>query len=213
MNGARTARTIGPLRIDLASDYIRRKRAVVDAGFDWEIRWQSAKVRRPPSQITAASLLKEHAWVVLNTGMAESVVRAVFPRFALALHDFRPDAILIDPLASSLEARSVFNHERKVDAIVDAAIMLDQMNPVELVDRVNRDTEAFLRGLPYIGPVTWRHLAKNLGHNIAKPDRHLTRLARAAGLPVEEMCNQISAQVGDCIAVVDIVLWRSCVLR
>lgn len=213
MNDAGQVRIVGPLRMDLASDYIKRKRAVVDAGFDWEIRWQSASVRRPVNQITAASLLKEHAWVVLNTGMAESVVRAVFPRFARAMHEFRPDAIVIDPTASSLEARAVFNHQRKVDAIVAAAVILDRTDPVELADRLLSDAETFLRELPYIGPVTWRHLAKNIGQNIAKPDRHLTRLAQAAGLQVDEMCDQISAQVGDCIAVVDIVLWRSCVLR
>lgn len=213
MKDARQVRTFGPLRTDLASDYIRRKRAVVDAGFEWEICWQSARARRPPSQITSASLLQEHAWVVLSTGMAESVVRAVFPRFAHALHDFHPDAIVVDRQASSFRARAVFNHERKVDAIVEAAAMLNRTDLVDLVELLHRDTETFLRGLPYIGPVTWRHLAKNLGQNIVKPDRHLTRLARAAGLPVDEMCDQISAQVGDCVAVVDIVLWRSCVLR
>jgi hypothetical protein len=61
--------------------------------------------------------------------------------------------------------------------------------------------------LPYVGPVTWRHLAKNLGAPVAKTDRHLVRLA--AGRPsVDVMCDEIGRWLGEPVAVVDIVLWR-----
>jgi hypothetical protein len=77
-----------------------------------------------------------------------------------------------------------------------------------------RDPEPFLRSLPYIGPVTWRHLAKNLGAPVAKADRHLVRLAAATGRrDVDGMCAEISDWVGEPVAVVDIVLWRWAVLH
>jgi hypothetical protein len=40
---------------------------------------------------------------------------------------------------------------------------------------------AFLAALPWLGPITKFHLAKNFGGNFAKPNVHLTRLAGAEG--------------------------------
>ena len=66
-----------------------------------------------------------------------------------------------------------------------------------------------LKSLPYIGPVTCYHLAKNIGLQVAKPDRHLTRLANHTGYnDVQLFCEDISRQTGDSIPAVDIVLWR-----
>jgi hypothetical protein len=70
-----------------------------------------------------------------------------------------------------------------------------------------------LRKLPFIGPVTSYHLAKNLGIDVVKRDRHLVRLAVHLGFSsAEEMCGAFGDQVGEPISVVDIVLWRYCVL-
>jgi hypothetical protein len=63
--------------------------------------------------------------------------------------------------------------------------------------------------MPYIGPVTWRHLAKNVGVAVAKPDRHLVRLSIALGRSsVDELCHEIAELVADPVSVVDVVLWR-----
>ena len=72
-----------------------------------------------------------------------------------------------------------------------------------------RDSEGFLRALPYIGPVTWRHLAKNLGARVAKADRHLVRPAAATDRPnVDTLCDEIPGWLGKPVAVVDVVLRR-----
>jgi hypothetical protein len=66
-----------------------------------------------------------------------------------------------------------------------------------------------LQELPYLGPATSLHLAKNLGLDVAKPDRHLVRMARAlCCVNPETLCDRISAQIGDRVAVVDLVMWR-----
>ena len=45
--------------------------------------------------------------------------------------------------------------------------------------------------------------------SVAKPDRHLTRIANRAGYTeVQKFCIEISRLSGDSIPVVDIVLWR-----
>ena len=49
---------------------------------------------------------------------------------------------------------------------------------------------------------------KNLGWNLAKPDRHLRRLGRTYGLEVDELCEAISKVTSDRTATVDLVLWR-----
>jgi len=52
-------------------------------------------------------------------------------------------------------------------------------------------------------------LAKNLGFRVAKPDRHLRRIAGTLGFPsVDALCDSIAAHVGDSQAVVDLVFWR-----
>jgi hypothetical protein len=53
------------------------------------------------------------------------------------------------------------------------------------------------------------HLAKNLGLPVAKPDRHLVRIAGAAGYPnVDALCKDISEITQHPPSVVDVVLWR-----
>jgi hypothetical protein len=66
-----------------------------------------------------------------------------------------------------------------------------------------------LETLPYVGPVTAFHLAKNLGLNVAKPDRHLSRLATATGFSdAHALCAELGAVLGEPVPVIDIVLWR-----
>lgn len=63
--------------------------------------------------------------------------------------------------------------------------------------------------LGWIGNITKYHLARNLGIDCAKPDRHLVRLAEKFGYDnVQDMCKFISKCVGDRIGTVDVVLWR-----
>jgi hypothetical protein len=66
-----------------------------------------------------------------------------------------------------------------------------------------------LQRLPYIGEVTSWHLAKNIGADVSKPDRHLVRVAARFGYAdVSSMCKDISSAVGDKMSVADLVLWR-----
>ena len=76
---------------------------------------------------------------------------------------------------------------------------------------VAEDKLAFCRDLPFIGPVTQYHLAKNLGVDTAKPDLHLARLAERDGLDPHVLCARIAAKTGYRVATVDTILWRACV--
>src|SRR6266404_4076240 len=140
--------------------------------------------------------------------MSESVVRGLFPRFAVELGEFRPDWLVDNTEVARSYAIRIFNHERKIDAILKIASVVHSLG-ADGLDRCMLKPEMFLPELPYIGPVTWKHLAKNLGVSIAKSDRHLVRLAEALGRSsVDDLCNEVSAWIGDPVPVVDIVLWR-----
>jgi hypothetical protein len=102
-----------------------------------------------------------------------------------------------------------FNNSRKISAIVTAAQAIDKEGFEHFKSRVERDPIEVLQELPYIGPTTSYHLAKNIGFQVAKPDVHLTRIMNACGYnDVQDFCGMISKTTGDLIPVVDLVLWR-----
>jgi hypothetical protein len=87
--------------------------------------------------------------------------------------------------------------------------MTDQLGVSVLMDRLRAEGAEFLCSLPYFGPATSRHLGKSLGLDIAKPDRHLSRLAKATGFTdAQGLCEALASVTGDRVAVIDLVLWR-----
>lgn len=190
---------------DLVSSYVLAKHEVFHAGYAQEIAWQQS-VRLDDMDATA--FVREAAWVVLSAGMSERVVKARFPALSEALHNWDPHAIRADATARD-RALAVFGHAGKVAAILAIADRVAAMHCDDLYDALVLDAQAFLMDLPYIGPVTWAHLAKNLGLPLAKSDRHLVRLSDAFQRnSVSELCEEIADWMGEPVAVVDVVLWR-----
>ncbi len=106
-------------------------------------------------------------------------------------------------------ALAVFGHRPKMAAIIRIACVAAELDRETLHAALIADPQGFLRSLPYIGPVTWAHLAKNLGVPLAKADRHLTRLSDAYRRgSVSELCEEIAGWLDEPVAVVDVVLWR-----
>lgn len=194
--------------VEISSDelvriYLDAKRQVIERGYIDEIAWQYST-----GPITPDRFVREAAWVILGSGMSESVIGNLFSRFAAELGNFRPGWLAVNTEIARLGALSVFNHERKIDSILEIARTAHALG-TDGLRRCMLEPEIFLQRLPYIGPVTWRHLAKNLGIPVAKADRHLVRLAQMLGRSsVDDLCEEVSAWIGDPVPVVDIVLWR-----
>ena len=185
--------------------YLNAKRRIVDDGYAHELVWQHAAAREP---VTPRRFVEEAAWVVLCTGMSEAVVRRRFLTLAKVFGDFDPRWVTENRPLIRGDALAVFGNTRKIDAIFGIAATVGGLG-IDDLREVMREPEAFLLALPYIGPVTWRHLAKNLGAPVAKADRHLVRLADAVGrASVDDLCDEIADWIGDPVSVVDIVLWR-----
>src|SRR5262249_48959509 len=200
-----------PSTEELVHLYLTAKTFVIERGFAHEIAWQSSTALAEPSP---SAFVREAAWVVLSAGMSESVIRGLFSRLSAAMYGFDPVPLSRNRERARVAALTTFGHEKKISAILDIAAAVSRIGPDGLRTALIDDPERFLRSLPYIGPVTWRHLAKNLGLPVAKPDRHLVRIASEAGWEsVDGLCNEIARWLGEPVAVVDLVLWRWSVLH
>lgn len=202
-----------PTLESLCLGYLDLKSELVERGFAWEIDWQASVLNMPIDETT---FLRESAWVVLCSGMRESIVRAHFRAISKAFFGWQDASMIVDrkDLCRNRALR-VFNSRRKMEAIISIAAVVVEAG-FEQVGRklVADDAAAYLQTLPQIGPVTALHLLKNLGRSIVKPDRHLARLSEQFGYEEPaEFCGRISEIVGDPVAVVDIVLWRAAALK
>jgi len=184
-----------------ATDYARK------SGFLGEIDWQAS---RDHLAFSESDLLRESAWVVLCSGFKESIVRKVFNHISLSFCDWESaNSIVSSSSICTFVAKASFRNTRKLDAIVAIAQRIEDEGFYKLRSRIMLDPITVLREFPYIGNVTAWHLAKNLGFQVAKPDRHLVRLSSHLGFrDTHHLCAKIAAETGSTIGVVDIILWR-----
>jgi endonuclease III len=195
------------MSVELLSNYTFAKTIVIDEGYSDEISWQS-NLRF--DDLDESIFLKELAWVVLSSGMKERVVRNLFGKISACFFNWGSvERIIENEDKCFYEAIKVFNNKSKISAIICAAHRIKSIRFHQLKKMISEKPIETLQEFSYIGPVTVYHLAKNIGLPVAKPDRHLTRIANRAGYnEVQKFCNEISRLSGDSIPVVDIVLWR-----
>jgi hypothetical protein len=181
--------------------------SVLASGFGQEIVWQRSL---RPQALNETSLLRECAWVILSTGMRESVIRQKFDAIGKAFRDWVSLQEIVrcseQCIASAL---MIFRNTRKIRAIATTAQIIHTKGFEIIRAEIASDPIVALQQFPHIGPVTSFHLAKNIGLPVAKPDRHLSRLAALCGYDrPSEFCEEIARYLGDAVPIVDIVLWR-----
>lgn len=169
--------------------YLDLKGQLINLGYDDEIDW--CENVDPSEQLE--NFIFEYIWVVCNSGMKNQIAEVIYKRILQAIIDHR-------------SISSVFGHKGKVKAIEYAIKHRDS-----IVDKFMKakDKLVFLETLPWIGKITKYHLARNLGLDYVKPDRHLQRIAEKNNTTPTKLCSKISNKVGDRIGTVDVVIWRS----
>lgn len=187
--------------------YLNAKEALVARGFAWEIDWQA---ERRLDRVDEPEFLRQSAWTVLSAGFREAIVRRLFVPLCDAFLGLRSAAAIQANRAHCRRAAlKVFNHKGKVNAIIDIASIVHETGFETVRRQIEQEEVRFLQRLPYVGSITAFHLAKNLGLPVVKPDRHLERIATAAGFhSPQELCQLISDSLGEPVQVVDVVLWR-----
>ena len=191
----------------LVALYRRAKQVVVCSGYGGEVGWQESL---DFDRVTESVFLREAAWVVLSSGFRESVLRRYFGLLSGAFCEWQSARrIVVERAKCRRRAMAVFGSERKIDAILTIAEHVASLGIEQVKAEIRREGVESLRELPFMGPVTSYHLAKNLGLDVVKPDRHLVRMARVSGhkSPLE-MCSRVARAVGDRLSVVDLVFWR-----
>jgi len=174
--------------MSLLNFYKKAKEYCIRKGYQKEIDMVGSRVF---DDQTPDDLLREYVFVVCNSGMKNQVAQGIFNNYMVY-------------------GVSAIKHPGKHDAVERAEAEYKQWFE-HLQHSACRIT--YLVSLPFIGNITKYHLARNLGIDVAKPDRHLTRLAIIFHYDdVQEMCKYLSDKTGDRIGTVDVVLWRYCVL-
>jgi hypothetical protein len=196
----------------LATAYLQAKTELVRQGFAEEIDWQNEVCLAKASEST---ILREAAWVILSSGMRESVIRARFDAISQAFLGWRScRAILSKRDTCRVAALAIFAHTGKIDAILGFCERLRKMGVETFKEQLREAGPMALQQFPYLGPATSFHLAKNLGVLTVKPDRHLLRLASALKEKSPAvLCEKIGLLTSDPVSVVDLVLWRFATLR
>lgn len=162
-------------------------------GYAEEIEWQ----RNLKPVECSYVFLEETCWVILNSGMKEQIARKIWNRIQEAWQN-------------GVDIAEVFKHKGKVPAIKYVANNFGKLFEEYVLSENKID---FLKTIPFIGNITCYHLAKNLGHDCVKPDRHLERLAKEHDTTPDKLCEAISRFTEEKKCVVDIVLWRACNLK
>jgi hypothetical protein len=197
---------------DAASFYLAAKSNVIANGFAAEIDWQEGANLNALSE---SVFLREAAWVILSSGLSEQVVRRCFPDISAAFNAWSSaEAIWRNRRTCRADALTVFSSERKIDAILAISGFVARYGFERCRVLLVNDGLDFLMKFKFLGPATGRHLAKNIGFPLAKPDRHLKRIACMLGyVNVSDLCTEIATLVGDSVPVVDVVLWRYATLN
>jgi len=164
---------------------------IIKSGYDAEIDY--IDTIKPIEKQDPYTFFLEYVWVVLNAGMKEQVARKIYERY---IEDFDISAI---------------RHPTKKKAVA-SMINIYQKKFIELIESDNKID--YLETLPWIGPITKYHLARNIGIDTVKPDRHLVRLAEMFNFESPlKMCECIQNNNGTKLGTIDVVLWRYCNLH
>lgn len=191
----------------MADIYRKVKKNVIEKGFVEEIDWQNDVSF---SQITESDFLREAGWVILSSGMRETIIRRKFLGISTAFFEWESAEKIVQNKERCLNAAMQhFGHFKKISAIIQIAKHVFG-NGFDIVCKaIQAQGIQYIMKLPYMGPATSYHFAKNIGLHVAKPDRHLRRIAEVLGYYSPQlMCADIATMTGDKIPVIDLVFWR-----
>lgn len=167
-------------------------------------------------EMTPEFFFREYCWVVCTSGFNAKIVSRFFPDLWKAVHPLL-DVIEhnikdINTLDIAMQVSELINNRRKIKAIIDCAFKMgESINESGWLIYRNTKLNApeKLEELPFIGPITRYHLARNIGLlDYIKPDLHLVRMA--ANWKFEnplELCKEIQKEHKLPLGIIDLVLW------
>lgn len=175
--------------MDLALYQVTRARMLSDPKWAGQFDWAES-VTRPAD---AEAMARELIFVIANSGMKNTVARTIYRRVMAALE-------------AGQDPSCAFGHAGKAAAM--ARIWRERERLFhELAALTDADIADWCARLPFIGAITKWHASKNLGADVAKPDRWLERVATLSNETVTQLCARLAQTTGDRVATVDLVIW------
>lgn len=175
--------------------YLELKSQIINLGYQSEIDQIQSLLDSPCDNDT--KFFREYTWVVLNSGLRNQVAELLYYKILYAIK-------------KGYDLNLIFRHPSKVDAI---KFVLNNKTKLFYEFQYADDKIEYLTSLPFIGPATKYHLARNLGLDVCKPDRHLLRISKKYNTTPESLCKKISNQTKEKIGLVDVILWRAANLK
>lgn len=166
----------------------------------------------PVERVSQQHMIAEYVFVVSASGFRASVVQRRFGDLSRALRNLEMPglATLREDEIRDVYMEKMLRNRAKAAAAARGVVLLENLFTVEMIKtRLAGGDVDVLKSLPFIGDTTKWHLARNLGLDVAKPDVHLTRLARrfGYGADVARMCAELAGAFGERVAAVDAILW------
>ena len=171
--------------------------------------------------ITLELFFREYIWCVMVSGFNAKVVSRIYDNLIAVYQPLFTHAILSDheTIPSIMDrvrirALEYCNNKRKVDAIFKMADILHNAGGEDNWDNFklsNLNTPDKLQLLPFIGPITKNHLARNIGIlDVVKEDLHLVRIGKHWGFNSGlELCKKIKEQYDLPLGIIDLIFWYS----
>lgn len=165
--------------------------SIIDSGYGSEIDYIDSI--KPIEKQDPYTFFLEYIWVVLNAGMKEQVARKIYERY---IENFDISIIRHPSKKRAIEGM-MGDYHKKFNELMESDNKVD-----------------YLESFSWIGPITKYHLARNIGIDTVKPDRHLVRLAEMFRFDnPSTMCKAIQKDNGTKLGTIDVILWRYCNLN
>ena len=192
---------------DIANAYFLIKKYVISKGYSNEIDYSNYISL---STLSEAQFLREIAWVILSSGMSYNSINKNFKNISLAFYNwYSAESIYKSRNFCKRKALKFFNNENKINAIIASSEIVYSSGFHTIKNNIQDKGIDYLENFPFIGPATKYHLAKNIGFNLAKPDRHLLRISTKLGFSSpNNLCQVLSNRIAEDVSVIDLVIWR-----
>jgi len=149
----------------------------------------------------------EYVWCVLTSGFKASIATKIHPKIVAIMVPFSP---FQRTLVLRHKFRQVLKNDAKFLAILETKSLVETMGWAQFKEKYLEDLET-ISHLPYMGPALSRHLARNLGINVIKPDVHMWRLAKYFDFESPDvLCDHLHEKYGEKKALIDLALWYTC---
>jgi 3-methyladenine DNA glycosylase Tag len=175
-----------------------------------ELQWVKDVAPETFEDIDVQGFLGEYCWVVYAAGFRISVLQQKFDGLERAFYGF--DLEKLYKMRSIKLALAVINHRPKAESFLKGAKQIYREGFSNFKARLRSNGMETLQELPYIGKITQKHLARNIGLvDVSKDDIWLKRLAKEFNAPsVEALTSFLANEFRTTEGVVDLVLWRYC---